>query len=92
MVVDREKHAKIAREGIVPVITSVTGLPTPAGDDFIVDKYKGQETKVDVAGAKKVLTDAGYTYEGDKLMKDGKQVTVTLSVLRAGRITSPAFP
>lgn len=80
MVVDREKHAKIAREGIVPVITSVTGLPTPAGDDFIVDKYKGQETKVDVAGAKKVLTDAGYTYEGDKLMKDGKQVTVTLSV------------
>lgn len=81
MVVDRAKHAQIAREGIVDPITSVTGLPTPAGDSFIIDKYKGQETKVDLAGAKKVLTDAGYTYQGDTLLDpDGQAVSFEISV------------
>lgn len=80
MVVDRAKHAQIAREGIVDPITSVTGLPT-AGNTFIIDKYKGQETKVDVNGAKKILTDAGYSYQGDKLIDpDGEVVSFEISV------------
>ena len=33
--------------------------------------------KYDLDAAKKLLTDNGYSYEGDKLMKDGKQVTLT---------------
>lgn len=79
MVVDREKAAKIAESGLFPVLTSITGIPTPSGDPFIADQYKGKNYAVDVDGAKKVLTDAGYTYDGDKLMgKDGKQVSVVL--------------
>jgi peptide/nickel transport system substrate-binding protein len=78
-VVDRAKASKIAESGIFPELTSVTAIPTPAGDSFISSAHKGQTYKVDVAGAKKVLTDAGYTYSGDKLMgKDGKQVSFVL--------------
>ena len=32
--------------------------------------------KYDLDAAKKLLTDNGYTYDGDKLMKDGQQVTL----------------
>ncbi|MBE6997034.1 MAG: ABC transporter substrate-binding protein [Ruminococcaceae bacterium] len=32
--------------------------------------------KYDLAAAKKLLTDNGYSYDGDKLMKDGQQVTL----------------
>ncbi|MFJ4230868.1 ABC transporter substrate-binding protein [Cellulosimicrobium cellulans] len=81
MVIDREQHQQIAREGGVPLLTSVTGLPTPAGDPFISDEFAGEEYEVDVDGAKKVLTDAGYTFEGDALIDpDGEPVTFQLSV------------
>lgn len=81
MVVDREQHSKIAREGAIPVLTSVTGLPSPSGDEFIADAYKDKDYKVDVAGAKKLLTDAGYTYQGDTLMDpEGNAVTFQISV------------
>ena len=82
MVIDRAKHAEIAREGSVPALTSVTGLPTPAGDAFIIDKYKGQDYKVDVDGAKKVLQDAGYTWDGNQKLLDpqGEPVNFKLSV------------
>ena len=80
MVVDREQHSKIAREGAIPVLTSVTGLPSPSGDEFIADAYKDKDYKVDVAGAKKLLTDAGYTYQGDTLMDpEGNAVTFQIS-------------
>ncbi len=79
MVVDRAKASTIAESGIFPALTNVTGIPQPAGDSFIADAYKGKTFAVDVAGAKKVLTDAGYTYKGDKLIgKDGNPVTFTL--------------
>jgi peptide/nickel transport system substrate-binding protein len=79
-VLDRQKASAIAEAGIFPELTSVTGIPTPAGDSFIAADFKGQNYKVDVAGAKKTLTDAGYKYDGDKLIgKDGKQVSVTLT-------------
>ena len=79
MVVDRTKASTIAESGIFPAITNVTGIPQPAGDSFIADAYKNKTFSVDVAGAKKVLTDAGYTYKGDTLIgKDGNPVTFTL--------------
>ncbi|WP_296137993.1 ABC transporter substrate-binding protein [uncultured Tessaracoccus sp.] len=81
-VIDRAKHAEIAREGSVPALTSVTGLPTPAGDAFISDSYKGEEYKVDVDGAKAVLQDAGYTWDGSGKLIDpaGETVAFKLSV------------
>jgi peptide/nickel transport system substrate-binding protein len=79
MVIDRQKSSTIAESGTRPALTNVTAIPTPAGSSFISDKYKDTNFSVDVAGAKKLLTDAGYTYSGDKLMgKDGKQVSFTL--------------
>ncbi|WP_062463346.1 ABC transporter substrate-binding protein [Demequina soli] len=81
MVVDRTQHQAIAREGGVPLLTSVTGLPTPAGDAFINDEYQGQDYAVDVDGAKSVLEDAGYTWSGDQLVDpDGTNVEFTLQV------------
>jgi peptide/nickel transport system substrate-binding protein len=81
LVVDRNKHREVAREGSVPPLTSVTGLPTPAGDPYITDAYKGKDYKIDVDGAKSILTDAGYTWKGDTLTDpDGDAVTFTLQV------------
>lgn len=81
MVIDRAKHAEIAREGGVPELTSVTGLPTPAGDDYISAEFAGQDFAVDVEGAKAVLEGAGYTWDGDTLVDpDGEPVTFTLTV------------
>jgi len=81
MVIDRSQHQQIAREGGVPLLTSVTGLPQPAGDPYIAPEYEGQEYAVDVEGAKQVLADAGYTLEGDALVDpDGEPVTFDLTV------------
>jgi peptide/nickel transport system substrate-binding protein len=63
-----------------PEITNITGIPTPAGDSFLADAYKGKNFKVDVAGAKKLLTDNSFTYQGDKLIDTtGQPVKITLS-------------
>ncbi|WP_033344666.1 ABC transporter substrate-binding protein [Catenuloplanes japonicus] len=63
-----------------PEVTSVTGIPTPAGDSYIAPEYKGQVHKVDVEGAKALLTGAGYTYEGTTLKdKSGKPVKIKLT-------------
>ena len=81
LVVDRAKHQQIAREGGVPELTSVTGLPTPAGDAYIAAEYDGQDYGVDVEAAKAILTEAGYTWDGDTLVDpDGEAVTFTLTV------------
>jgi peptide/nickel transport system substrate-binding protein len=81
LVVDRSKHQQIAREGGVPELKSVTGLPTPVGDAYIAQEFKGKEYKVDVDAAKAVLTKAGYTWNGDALVDpSGEKVTFTLAV------------
>ena len=81
LVVDRDKHREVAREGSVPPLTSVTGLPTPAGDAYITDAFKGKDYKIDVDGAKAILEDAGYTWKGETLTDpDGDPVTFTLQV------------
>ncbi|WP_203136949.1 ABC transporter substrate-binding protein [Microbacterium sp. JZ31] len=81
MVIDREAHTTIARENAGPQLTSVTGLPTPVGEQYIAPEYKGEEFEIDVEGAKAVLEDAGYTWEGDALVDpDGEPVEFTLQV------------
>jgi peptide/nickel transport system substrate-binding protein len=63
-----------------PELKSVTGLPQGAGDAFVTEAYKGQTLAVDVDGAKKILTDAGYKLDGTTLKdKSGKPVTIKLS-------------
>jgi peptide/nickel transport system substrate-binding protein len=81
MVINRDDIFNQGEAGyFYPKITSVTGIPTPAGDSFISPDYKSQNQSVDVAGAKTLLTGAGFSFAGDTL-KDpsGKPVTITLS-------------
>ncbi len=80
MVVDRNQHVVIAREGNAPLITSVTGLP-PAGEGYVAPEFAGQVYKVDVEGARALLENAGYSWSGTTLIDpDGDAVTFTLSV------------
>jgi peptide/nickel transport system substrate-binding protein len=81
MVVNRDDIFNQGESGyFYPPVTNITGIPTPAGDSFISSEYKNQNVKVDVDGAKKKLTEAGYTYDGTTLKdKTGKPVTLTLS-------------
>ncbi|MFE9206498.1 ABC transporter substrate-binding protein [Micromonospora sp. NPDC007230] len=81
MVIDREDIFNTAEAGYFhPVVKSVTGLPSPAGDTFIAAEFKGQQHKVDVEGAKALLTGAGYQLDGNTLKdKTGKPVKLTLT-------------
>ncbi|SCG40430.1 ABC transporter substrate-binding protein [Micromonospora humi] len=81
MVVDRADIFTTAEAAYFhPEVKSVTGLPSPAGDSFIAPEYKGQEHKVDVEGAKALLTGAGYKLDGTTLKdKTGKPVTIKLT-------------
>jgi peptide/nickel transport system substrate-binding protein len=81
MVVNREDIFQQAEAGYFhPVITSVTGLPSPAGDPFVAPEYKGKNHTVDVEGAKALLTGAGFTLDGNVLKDPGGQpVKLTLT-------------
>jgi peptide/nickel transport system substrate-binding protein len=80
MVIDRNAIYNIGSEKAFPEVTSVTGMPTPAGNAFIADEFQGKNYSVDVAGAKQLLTDAGYTYSGETLMDpDGEPVSFVLT-------------
>lgn len=79
MVIDRKAHAEKARSNAGPELTNVTGIPQPTGDQYIAPEYQDQTFKIDVDGAKKVLTDAGYTWDGDALVDpSGAKVSFTL--------------
>jgi len=79
MVVDRKAQAEKARSNAGPELKNVTGIPQPTGDQYIADEYKDKEFSIDVDGAKKVLTDAGYTWKNGALMDpSGKAVSFTL--------------
>ncbi len=82
LVVNRSQHQEIAREGSIPALTSVTGLPTPAGDPYILGDFAGEEYQVDIEGAKDILKTAGYTWNGDDKLIDpsGQPVTFTIQV------------
>ena len=79
MVVDRKAHADKARSNAGPELTSVTGIPQPTGDQYIAAEYKDKTFSIDVDGAKKVLTDAGYTWKDGALIDpSGNPVSFTL--------------
>jgi peptide/nickel transport system substrate-binding protein len=79
MVIDRQELVDVATSGVNPPLTSVTGLPLPAGEEFLAEEYAGEEFEVDVEGARALLEDAGYTWEGEKLVDpDGEEVTFEL--------------
>jgi peptide/nickel transport system substrate-binding protein len=81
MVINREDIFQQAEAGYFhPLVTSVTGLPSPAGDAFVAPEYKGKNQTVDVEGAKKVLADAGFKLDGTTLTDpSGKPVKLTLT-------------
>lgn len=81
MVINREDIFNQAEAGYFhPLVTSLTGLPSPAGDAFIAPEYKGQNQSVDVEGAKQVLTQAGFKLDGTTLIDpSGKPVEITLT-------------
>ncbi|WP_232662099.1 ABC transporter substrate-binding protein [Pseudonocardia sp. TRM90224] len=79
MVINRQDVSTLATAGAFKPLTNVTGLPEPAGKDFIAAPFAGKGYNVDVEGAKKVLADAGYTLDG-AVLKDpaGAPVEFTL--------------
>lgn len=80
MVINRDDVSKLATTGAFPALTNVTGLPEPAGKDFIAPAYAGKKYPVDVEGAKKVLTEAGYTLDAG-VLKDPKGTPVTFTLV-----------
>ncbi|MEU4742826.1 ABC transporter substrate-binding protein [Actinosynnema sp. NPDC023658] len=82
MVINRDDIFTQGEAGyFYPKVDNITGIPTPAGDSYIAPEFKDKTLKVDVDGAKKELTTAGFTFDGDKL-KDpsGKPVTLKMTV------------
>lgn len=78
--IDRQAYVDIAREGASEPVWNVTGLGTLLEDE-IAPEYKDVNYSVDVDKAKEILTDAGYTWESDKLIDpDGEAVSFSISV------------
>jgi peptide/nickel transport system substrate-binding protein len=78
--IDRQAYVDIAREGASKVVWSATGLGDLLSSE-ILPEYKDLNYSVDVDKAKQILTDAGYTWESDKLIDpDGDAVSFTISV------------
>jgi peptide/nickel transport system substrate-binding protein len=78
--IDRQAYVDIAREGASEAIWSVTGLAALLEDE-VIPEYAGQNYSVDVDKAREILTDAGYTWEGETLIDpDGEAVSFSISV------------
>jgi peptide/nickel transport system substrate-binding protein len=81
MVINRKDIFNEGEAGyFYPQVTNITGIPTPAGNSFLAAKYQSSNVTPDVAGAKALLTQNGYKYNGNTLVApSGKPVTFTLS-------------
>ena len=78
--VDRQAYVDVAREGASTPIWSVTGLGDLLADEIDAE-YEGAEYSVDTDKAKQILTDAGYTWNDEKLIDpDGEAVSFSISV------------
>ncbi|MFB8145392.1 ABC transporter substrate-binding protein [Microbacterium sp. NPDC056003] len=78
--IDRQAYVDIAREGASEAVWSVTGLGALLEDE-VIPEYQGQNYSVDVEKAREILTDAGYTWDGETLIDpDGEAVTFSISV------------
>ncbi|MGO2049400.1 MAG: ABC transporter substrate-binding protein [Microbacterium sp.] len=77
--IDRQAYVDIAREGASETVWNVTGLGALLEED-IIPEYKDMDYAVDVDKAKQILTDAGYTWDSDKLIDpDGEAVSFSIS-------------
>lgn len=80
MVVDRQAIHEQAHAGLYPALENPTGLPLPTGEAFLAPEYQGVVQERDVEGAREVLEDAGYRFDGDKLVgADGESYSITLT-------------
>jgi peptide/nickel transport system substrate-binding protein len=79
--IDRQAYVDIAREGASEAIWSKTGLAELLSDE-ILPEFAAEAYSVDKDKARQILTDAGYTWNGeDKLVNPkGEVVTFKLSV------------
>lgn len=78
--INRDDYVEIAREGASEAIWNVTGLGTLLEGE-ILPEFKDQNYSVDVDKAKEILTNAGYTWNGDKLVDpSGENVSFSISV------------
>ncbi|ONI70788.1 peptide ABC transporter substrate-binding protein [Actinosynnema sp. ALI-1.44] len=85
MVVNRDDIFTQGEAGyFYPKVDNITGIPTPTGDPFISAEFKDKKATVDVAGAKKLLTDNGFTYQGDKLMDPTGQPVTLKTIVPSG--------
>ncbi|MCK2238500.1 MULTISPECIES: ABC transporter substrate-binding protein [unclassified Crossiella] len=82
LVINREDIFTQAEAGyFYPKVDNVTGIPTPNGDSFIAPEHKGKTLIPNVTEAKKLVTDAGFRYDGNTLLDPaGKPVKLTMSV------------
>jgi peptide/nickel transport system substrate-binding protein len=80
-VINRQTIVKTGEDGyFYPEVTSNTGIPTPAGTSFISSQFSSNNAAVDVSAAKALLTSTpGFSYSGENLMYNGKQVAIQLS-------------
>ncbi|ALG12608.1 ABC transporter substrate-binding protein [Kibdelosporangium phytohabitans] len=85
MVVNRDDIFTQGEAGyFYPKVDNITGIPTPNGDPFIAPEFKDKKTAIDVAGAKKLLTDNGFTYQGDKLVDPAGQPVTLKTIVPSG--------
>lgn len=78
--IDRQAYVDIAREGASEPIWNVTGLGSVLESE-ILPEFQDQNYAVDVDKAKQILTDAGYTWENERLIDpDGEPVSFSISV------------
>jgi peptide/nickel transport system substrate-binding protein len=81
MAVDRKTFSQAAVQGQEPPVETATGFLLPRDESTIAPEYKDAKLTTDLAGAKKLLTDAGFTYQGDQLFApNGERVSLALEV------------
>ncbi|MGP5289751.1 ABC transporter substrate-binding protein [Brachybacterium tyrofermentans] len=81
LAVDRQEIAEIAYMKYFGP-PHPTGLPRPTYEEFIAEEYRDLEFEVDVAGAEKVLDDAGYARgeDGIRVAPDGTPLVFDLPI------------
>lgn len=75
-VLKREDYLQARTGGVGKVVHGAFASSDRCYDESIVFPHDG-----DLEAAKKILAEGGYTYQGDKLMKDGSQVAVEILAL-----------
>ncbi|WP_234313849.1 ABC transporter substrate-binding protein [Streptomyces sp. NBRC 109706] len=79
MVIDRQAIHEQGHAGAFPVVESPTGLALPAGESYLAPEYVGVVHERDVEGARALLEDNGYTFDGDTLKTpEGDAVSMSL--------------